>query len=251
MARICRDGYPALLGFYRVRRLTGFVLVTLVAAACRDAAILPTLQEPSTELRIRESPRPLTQVSVGAVQTVIPERWDALAADDVSDIEHGVVAGIRPGRWVPTPMGREGMAALWVDGTEIGVPSDYYYLAATGPTLSGLTRSRVCRRVEGEVFANRPEFAQGTEGSPGDYVAWGQAVCTRHDAATRFGYFVAAPGYGPVHAVGIPSSSLYVVVAVVRESPRAGRLLDKLVLRTKFGDASVDELIAVAKAAAI
>ena len=249
---MCPEGYPWRLGFYRVRRLTGLVLVTLVAAACRDATLAPISQEEPTELRIRESPSPLTQVSVGAVQTVIPDRWRALPADHMSTIEHGVVAGIRPGRWMPTSTSREGMAALWVDGTEIGVPSDYYYLAATGPTLSGLGQSRGCEPVEEEVLANhRPEFARGVDGSPGDYVAVGQGVCTGSHAATRFGYFVAAPGYGPVRALGIPSSSLYVVVAVVREGPRAGRLLDKLVLQTRFGDATVGELIAVAKAGAI
>ena len=235
-----------------MRRIAGLVLVTLLAAACREASIPSALREPSSELRIRESPSPLTQVSVGAVRTVIPDRWRALAADEVSDLEHGVVAGLRPGRWMPSATGHEGMAALWVDGTEIGVPSDYYYLAATGPTISRLTESRGCTSIAGEVLANhRPEFARGTDGSPGDYVAWGQAVCRREDAATRFGYFVAAPGYGPVRTAGIPSSSLYVVVAVVRETPRAGRLLDKLVLQTRFGDSSVGDLIALAKAGAI
>jgi hypothetical protein len=193
----------------------------------------------------------MTQVSVGAVRTVIPDAWHALSADDVSAVEHGVLASTRPGRWLPGATGREGIAALWVDGTEIGVPSDYYYLAATGPALSRLTHPPGCR-IEAEVLANhRPEFARGTHGSPGDYVATGQGVCTGHDERTRFGYFVAAPGYGPVRALGIPSSSLYVVVAVVREGPRAGRLLDKLVLRTRFGDATVGDLIAVAKAGTI
>ena len=242
---MCHAGYPGDPEYYRVRRLAGLVLVTLVAAACGDPA--PPTGGASTELRIRESPSPLTEVSVGAVRTMIPDRWRALAADEVSEVEHGVVAGIRPGRWMPTTTSREGMAALWVDGTEIGVPSDYFYLAATGPAISRLTDSRGCEPVVREVFANhRPEFARGIDGSPGDYVAWGQGLCVRHDAATRFGYFVAAPGYGPVRTVGIPSSSLYVVVAVVRDGPRAGRLLDTLVLRTRFGDATVGELIAAA-----
>jgi hypothetical protein len=235
-----------------VRRLAGLVLVTLVAAACRDVGAGSVLRPPTEELRIRESPSPLRQVSVGAVQAVIPDRWRALAADDLTGVEHGVVAGIRPNRWTPTATGREGMAALWVDGTEIGVPSDYYYLAATGPTISRLTESPGCRPVEGGIVANhRPEFARGTQGSPGDYVAWGQALCVRHRAATRFAYFVAAPGYGPVRTVGIPSSSLYVVIAVVPDGPRAGRLLDRLILGTRFGNASVGESIAIAKAGTI
>jgi hypothetical protein len=249
---MCRDGYPGRLGFYRVRRVVGLVIVTLVAAGCRDATVYPVPQQPDAQLRIRESPSPLTQVSVGAVRTMIPDRWRARPADELSRVEHGVVASTRPGTWLPSHTGREGMAALWVDGTEVGVPSDYYYLAATGPALAGLTHSPGCDRVRHRVFVDhRPAFAKGTPDSPGDYVAMGQGVCTSHDPSTRFGYFVAAPGYGPVRTLGIPSSSLYVVVAVVHEGPRAGKLIDKLMLRTRFGDATVGDLIAVAKAATI
>jgi hypothetical protein len=50
-----------------------------------------------------------------------------------------------------------------------------------------------------------------------------------------------------VRRVGIPSSGLYVVVAVLRDSPRASALLDKLLQRTAFGGTTVSDLIAVAR----
>lgn len=249
---MCHRGYARALGFDGVRRLTGLLVVALTAAGCRGAASFPTLPAPHSEVLIKESPSPLTLVSAGAVRTVIPDRWQALSAGSMSAAEHGVVASNRPDRWMPSATGVEGMAAFWIDGTEVGVPSDYYYLAATGPALSKLTHSPDCNPVHQRVYVDhRPEFAQGIDGSPGDYVAMGQGVCTIHRTATRFRYFVAAPGYGPVRTLGIPRSSLYVVVAVLRDGPRAAELLEKLVFRTQFGDASVAEIIAVAKAATI
>jgi hypothetical protein len=63
----------------------------------------------------------------------------------------------------------------------------------------------------------------------------------------RWAYFVAAPGYGPVREVGIPSSGLYVVVAVMRDSPQAPHLLERLLKSTEFGGVSVPELIEAAR----
>jgi hypothetical protein len=63
----------------------------------------------------------------------------------------------------------------------------------------------------------------------------------------RWAYFVAAPGYGPVREVGIPSSGLYVVVAVMRDSPQAPHLLGRLLKSTEFGGVSVPELIEAAR----
>ena len=112
---------------------------------------------------------------------------------------------------------------MWIDGTAVGVPSDYYYLAATGPALDVLTGSEQCRATRRYVIADHlPAFAQGAPDSPGDYVAHGLGTCTVGDQPTRWAYFVAAPGYGPLREVGIPSSGLYVVVAVMPASQMIG-----------------------------
>lgn len=137
---------------------------------------------------------------------------------------------------------------MWVDGTRVGVPSDYYYLAATGPALGLITGSSDCDATSHRVIVNhRPEFAAGEPGSPGDYVAHGKGTCTIGRHPMRWAYFVAAPGYGPVREVGIPSSGLYVVVAVMRDSPQAPHLLGRLLKSTEFGGASVPELIDAAR----
>ena len=51
-----------------------------------------------------------------------------------------------------------------------------------------------------------------------------RACCT--DSRARWAYVVAAPGFGPVRQVGIPTSGLYVVIAVV-SGPNADRLLQR------------------------
>jgi hypothetical protein len=140
---------------------------------------------------------------------------------------------------------------MWVDGTRVGVPSDFYYVAATGPALDLITRSEACSATRQRVFADHlPAFASGDPGSPGDFVARGQGTCVGHTPA-RWAYFVAAPGYGPVRRLGIPSSSLYVVVAMMRDSPRAPALLARMLDRTRFGDASITDLISAARRAAV
>jgi hypothetical protein len=136
---------------------------------------------------------------------------------------------------------------MWVDGTRVGVPSDYYYLAATRPALDLITHSESCSRTREEIFANhRPAFESGPTSSPGDFVARGHGTCVIGHTPSRWAYFVAAPGYGPVRSVGIPSSGLYVVVAVLRDTRRAATTLRTLVDGARFGDAGVPELIAAA-----
>ncbi|MEO8475986.1 MAG: hypothetical protein ABI572_02910 [Actinomycetota bacterium] len=137
-----------------------------------------------------------------------------------------------------------GMAATWVDATQVGVPSDFYYLAATGPLLSRLMRSDACRSESQQVFLdNEPAFAAGAVNSDGDYMARGEGTCHVDGRPTRWAYFVAAPGYGPVRTMGIPQSGLYVVVAVMRDSQRASALLDRLITHTSFGGARVSDFV--------
>jgi hypothetical protein len=229
-----------------VRRLLLCCVVALVAAGCRDAVVSASPGAP--ELLITESPSPYREVTAGSVRAVLPDAWRPRFAADMDDPRQGLIAGPRPKLWLGDPAPVEGYAAMWVDGTRVGVPSDYYYLAATGPALGLITGSSDCDRTSHRVIVNhRPEFAAGEPGSPGDYVAHGKGTCTIGRHPMRWAYFVAAPGYGPVREVGIPSSGLYVVVAVMRDSPQAPHLLGRLLKSTEFGGASVPELIEAAR----
>jgi hypothetical protein len=189
-----------------------------------------------------ESPTPFTRVTAGEVQGVFPDGWV------VSQIHTRVRSGFSavPDTGRPDADGFPvGMSASWVDATRVGVPSDYYYLAANGPLLTRLATSANCRERSGEVYLDRRPTLDPTRWSPGHFMASGEGICRRGDHAARFAYFVAAPGFGPVHEIGIPASGLYVVVAVVPDDRDAGRTLRALIHRTKFGNARIREFVAV------
>jgi hypothetical protein len=57
---------------------------------------------------------------------------------------------------------------------------------------------------------------------------------------------VAAPGFGPSRSVGIPTSGLYVVFAVVGN--RAGdQLLDQMIAGATFGDVPISQIVLAAR----
>ncbi len=230
-----------------MRRLIGCVVIALVAAGCRGAVAASPPGGP-TEITIRESPSPFREVSAGPVSALIPDEWRPRLAGPFDDPRQGLIAGPRPGTWGGPRPPAEGMTAMWVDATAVGVPSDYYYLAATGPALDVITRSDECSATRQRVIVDHlPSYAAGDPDSPGDYVARGHGTCTVGRQPSRWAYFVAAPGYGPVREMGIPSSGLYVVVAVTPDTPRAQAFLGRLLERTEFGGASVTEMIAAAR----
>jgi hypothetical protein len=231
-----------------VRKLIACIGLTLVAASCRDATVSSTPQSQGPVLQIHESPSPFTEVTAGPVRALIPANWHPRLARSPGGLQEGVIASPHLREWVRGKTPVRGMAALWVDGTEVGVPSDYY-LAATGPALDLLTRSADCTTTRNAVAVDhRPTFFSGPPDSPGDYVARGHGICEAvGDGPTRWAYFVAAPGFGPVRGFGIPTSGLYVVIAMIGDSPRARRLLNKLMNGAEFGGASVQDLYAAAR----
>lgn len=232
------------VGVGGVRKLIGSVVITLVAVACGDAAATAPPGPDTAGVLIRESPSPFRQVSAGPVSALIPDEWNPRLAGALDDPRQGIVAGPRPAAWSADRPPPEGLAAMWIDGTEVGVPSDYYYLAATGPALEVLTGSEQCRATRKYVVAKHvPAFANGAPDSPGDFVAHGLGTCTVGRRPTEWAYFVAAPGFGPVREVGIPTSGLYLVVAIMPASPRASFLLNRLLRRTEFNGSSVADMI--------
>ena len=229
-----------------MRKVIGCLLVALVAAGCRAATDLSTPPVAQPGIALRESPTPFTGVVAGDVRALIPDEWHARLADPAGGFEQGFVASPA----IDGPRGRvaEGMAAVWIDGTRVGVPSDYYYLAAKHAAVDRLTHATGCNGLTRTIVNHRPSYADGRADSPGDYLALGTGVCSQTDRPTRFAYFVAAPGYGPLHRVGIPASGLYMVVAVVPDSPDARTMLQTLLYGTRFGTASITDLIHAAKA---
>lgn len=230
----------------RVRRILLGIVAASTAAGCGTAPA--HLTDPPDLLHLSPSPSPFTMVTAGQVRGAVPDGWHATLADPVMGIRGGFVASPRAGRWPDIDGGAVGMSATWVDATRVGVPSDYYYLAANGPLLSRLTTSANCREQSIRIYLDRRPTFDPRLRSPGHYMARGEGICRRGSAATRYAYFVAAPGFGPVHEVGIPSSGLYVVVAVVPQERGARTLLQQLIARTRFGDDAIRDFVAVARA---
>ncbi len=230
-----------------MRISTVAVIFTFIGVACTPVhALAPVVSPPASP---HAEPSPYTEVVSGPVSALVPRNWRTVPAPSVDGIRGGFFASPRPHAWDRMDGSVEGMAATWVDATKVGVPSDYYYLAATGPLLDRLTGGRTCRALHQRVFANHRPGLDGSRGpSPGDYVASADGRCdsTGTGTRTRWAAFVAAPGFGPAGEVGIPGSGLYVVVAVLRASAGVGSQLDHLVRHTAFGGTTVPQLVAAA-----
>ena len=221
------------------------VVVSLAGAACTAASPGSDHDPIADQIRVQRSPSPYSEVSAGPVHALVPDGWHPIAATNFAG--EGFFASPSPLAWSRMDGTTEGIAATWVDETEVGVPSDFYYLAATGPLFSRLLHSPDCRAESQRVYLNhRPSFAAGKLGSPGDYMARGEGTCDARGRVTRWAYFVAAPGFGPVRTMGIPRSGLYMVVAVLRDGHEAGRVLQRLIDRTRFGDAAIRDFVKAA-----
>ena len=128
-----------------MRNVIGSLVIALVAVACGEASATPPPGPDASDLLIRQSPSPFQQVSAGPVSALIPDSWEPRLAGPIDDPRQGIVAGPQPQAWMADRPPLEGLAAMWIDGTAIGVPSDYYYLAATVPRWTTSRCSEQCR----------------------------------------------------------------------------------------------------------
>ena len=231
-----------------VRSQLAAVLFATTLAACTGASAGNPTAVPDFSIqpiRSGATPSPLMEVRAGSVHAAVPNSWEArpLIGDRVA--REGFVAAPKLTDW-ERQKGTVGMEAFWVDIAENRIPSDYYYLAARGPALSSITENKSCRQSSQKVLVDRPPDLTGRRFSPSDYVASGTATCRSGRHATHWAYLVAAPGFGPVRQVGIRTSGLYVVVvAVGGGTPR--RLLGEIIDSTRFGDASVPQIVKAAQ----
>jgi hypothetical protein len=223
------------------------IVVSLAAAGCASVDAATRAPRPAG-IEVTSTEAPYVLITAGPVSGLVPEGWSAVAAER-ADPRLGFVASPRASGWHSIDGGSAGVAATWVDAAEVGVPTDVYYLAASGPLLSSLVSSPGCRAEREVVVVNNvPSFVDGVPTSPGDYVVRAEGVCAQPDGTSmRWSYFIAAPGYGPAKWVGIPGSGLYVAVAVTRDTPRADERLSQLLGSVRFGDAKIRDLMRAAR----
>lgn len=233
-----------------MRRSTLGFVVWLAATSCTVVETPTSAPEGPIEALVLAAEQPFVRVTAGPVSGLVPQTWTAvpLAAEGVSE---GFLASPHPARWRTIGGVTPGVSATWVDATRIGLPSDMYYLAATGPLLSHLVSGPGCRALHRDVVVDHaPALMDGEPGSPGDFVARAEGVCrSRGERHTRWSYFIAAPGFGPAMKVGIPGSGLYVVVAVTRDGPNASDRLSHMLSEVRFGETSVSNFVRVYRTA--
>jgi len=191
---------------------------------------------------------PFATVETGPVQALVPKQWESVSID-MDSLRQGLVASPHPKRWGHMDGTVAGIEVTWVDVTRVGIPSDMYYFAAAGPAIPSVVSSQTCQREHFTVLVNHRPLADDPY-SPADYVERGTGTCQQRGHYTRWAYFVAAPGFGPLRQLGIPTSGLYLAVAVVPESPSAEKRLQTIIRSAQYGSASVAELMQAARQSA-
>jgi hypothetical protein len=191
------------------------------------------------------TPSPLDEVQAGHVRAVFPEEWEARPLESGGVAQEGFIASPRLDRFEKAAGVVQGLEAFWVDIGEMRIPSNYYYLAARNEALSTFGNSSQCHLGRRQVFLDRPPDLTGSRFSPGDYVAKATGTCMLHGQPARWAYIVAAPGFGPVREVGLPTSGLYVVLAVV-SGPNADRLLREMIEGARFGNTPISKIVKIA-----
>jgi hypothetical protein len=229
--------------------------LALIAALVMLAAVTACIRVPVGEaaspitftIRAFESPSapsPLNEVRTGQIRAVFPKHWEARPLPS-SVAQEGFVASPRVDRFERGAGTVQGIEAFWVDVAKLQIPSDYYYLAARGEALSALVTQNSCRAVRRDVLVDRPPDFTGQTWSPGDYVVSASGTCRVNERPMKWAYIVAAPGFGPVRQVGLPTSGLYVVVAVV-SGPNAERLLKEMLEGAQFGGTPISQIVRAA-----
>jgi hypothetical protein len=188
----------------------------------------------------------LRPVSAGRVQALVPNGWEVQLIGSSTAHRIGFKASTSLAEWRATKGRSQGLEAYWVDAADVGVPSDYYYLAARGPASRRLAAKGDCHSTGRRVLLDdRPRFDRRVD-SPGNYVAMATGTCRSRENKTRWASFVAAPGFGPVRQLGIPESGLYYVLVVVDEGPRANDRIGRLLQSVSFGGTPVADFLRVA-----
>ncbi len=212
-------------------------LLLLVAAGVVASISAGPVFSPSAEAR------PVREIHSGRISALVPTKWDFRPMPTTVHAAEGIQASGDLQQWGSPGRREMGLEAYWVDAAEVGLPSDYYYLAAEGPAMTRLPLGAGCRRDRFEVLTNRRPIFDRRRHSAGDYVATAGGTCFTRGGTGRWVSFVAAPGYGPVRRIGIAESGLYFAVVMVPDGPHAHQRAERLLSTVSFGGTEVREFL--------
>jgi hypothetical protein len=219
---------------------TRYAIALLIALSFATAPVVSPIPTGTSRA---EALRP---VAAGHVRALVPNGWEVQLIGSGTTHRVGFKAATSLDEWKATKGRAQGIEAYWVDAADVGVPTDYYYLAARGPASRRLAAKADCRSTGRRVLLDdRPRFDRRID-SPGNYVAVATGTCRSTKSTTRWASFVAAPGYGPVRQLGIPESGLYYVLVVVKDGPRAKDRIGRLLEGVSFGGTPVTDFLRVA-----
>jgi hypothetical protein len=232
----------------RARTVVSFTAVALTACGSVPSLSEAPASRPVFSVhQLPPSPSPLRiEVQAGSVQALIPNGWTAQPLPVSRYPQEGFVASPQLDLWERGAGAVGGMEAFWIDVAKLQIPSDYYYMVAQGPAMAALAANKNCRSATEEIYIDHPPDFTGRRFSPGDYVMSATGTCRTQGKPTRWAYVVAAPGFGPMRRMGIPTSGLYVVIAVV-PGKRAGQLLKQILEAARFGDTSISDFLQAAR----
>ncbi len=232
----------------RARLAVSVLAIALSACGSVPEALEGSAPRPLFSVhQLPASPSPLRiEVQAGSVQALIPDGWNAQPLPTSRYPQEGFVASPQLDLWERGAGAVGGMEAFWIDVAKLQIPSDYYYMVAQGPAMAALAANKNCHSATHEIYIDNPPDFTGRRFSPGDYVMSATGTCRTQGKPTRWAYVVAAPGFGPMRRMGIPTSGLYVVIAVV-PGKKAGHLLKQILEAARFGDTSISDFLQVAR----
>ena len=231
-----------------MRRLVPLLAIGMLAVGCQTAS--GSSRAPGGPLGVVPKPTPFTIVTDGPVQYLVPHHWTSASVAVQGSLQEGLMASPDLDRWQPMDGTEPGIEAAWMKVSRIGVPSDFFYLAAKWPALPKLVTSRRCTTAQQRIIVDHLPDAASSGAAFGDFAATASGTCTVGRQVNRWAYFVAAPSFGPVRRVGLADSGLYLVVAVVHDGAQAKRYLHRMVYGARFGRATVGDLVLAARRSA-
>lgn len=226
-------------GIVPMRRRVALLLLLAVGVVASTSAG-PVFSPPAEA-------RPVRQIQAGRISALVPTKWDFRPMPTDVVAAEGIQASGNLQQWGSLERREIGLEAYWVDAAQVGLPSDYYYLAAEGPPMTRLPLDAGCERDRFEVLTNRRPVFDRRRNSAGDYVATAGGTCFTRGGTARWAAFVAAPGYGPVGRIGIPESGLYFAFVMVPDGPHANQRAERLLSSVSFGGTEIRDFLDAAR----
>ena len=183
------------------RAILGIVVLTM-GAGCTGQPRGSRAASGADVIHIERSPSPFSEVTAGAVRAMIPDGW-----------QPSHPGGAREG-FFASPSPTRGRA--WTARSRASRPRGSTRPWSASPPTSTTWRRRArssrswptpanAAPIEPRPGRQRPDLPSGAVRLARRLHGRAEGTCTVEGMSTRWAYFVAAPGFGPVRQVGIPA----------------------------------------------